>query len=369
MFFSGDAKTLLVAGARVAGYDTTTGKELFAWRPEPIAGPLQVMSVAVGKGAVQYEQITWRAAAVSPDAGIVACILTGSGLYYQPTKDRIVLYEGQTGKVIRRWGDSGMASRLGEHLAFSPDGRLLASSDDADTHVWEVATGTKLHTFHGHRGGIRALGYSANGRRLATSSIDTTVLLWDLALPPGKNGTPLAGKPEGKQPAEWWDALKGEDAFRGYGAVWRFVDCPEEAVAFLRRQVKPATETQVRAIEESIANLDNASFTVRDKATQALRDLGGIAATALQRAHQKNISLEVRRRIEQLFNDMRDRPTTGESLRLGRALAALEYAGTQDARRLLQELADGAEGAWLTHEARAALLRMSRLPVLTRSPK
>jgi RNA polymerase sigma factor (sigma-70 family) len=362
VFFSVDAKTLLIAGARVAGYDTASGKELFVWRPEPVAGPLQVMSVPVGKAAVQYEQITWRALAVSQDAGIVACILTGSGLYYEPTKDRIVLYEGHTGKVIRRWGDSGMASRLGEFLAFSPDGRLLATSDNEVTHVWEVATGTKLHTFRGHRGGIRALGFSANARRLATSSIDTTVVLWDLVVPP-------AGEPGEKQFAAWWEALKGGDAHRGYGAVWRFVDSSDAAVGFLRERVKPATDAQVRTIGQHIADLDNASFAVRDKASQSLKELGAVAAVALHRAHEKNPSLEVRRRIDQLMQDMRDRPATGEALRLGRALAALEYAGTPDARRLLSELADGADGAWLTQQARAAFLRVSSLPVVTPQSK
>jgi RNA polymerase sigma factor (sigma-70 family) len=365
MFFSAEGKTLLVAGARVVGYGTASGKELFAWRPEPVAGPSQVMSVAVGKGAVQYEQITWRALAVSPDAGIVACILTGSGFYNESTKDRIVLYEGQTGKVIRRWGDSGMASRLGEFMAFSPDGRLLATSDNEVTHVWEVATGTKLHTFRGHLGGIRALSFSANGRRLATSSIDTTVVLWDLTLPPGKGVTASAGKPAEQQFADWWDALKSEDALRGYGAVWRFVDSSDAAVGFLRGRVKPATDTLVRAMEQHIAELDNASFAVRDKASQSLKKLGAVAAVALQRAHEKNPSLEVRRRIEQLLQDMRERPATGEALRLGRVLAALEYAGTPDARRLLRELADGADGAWLTQESRAALRRLSHIPVST----
>jgi hypothetical protein len=50
-------------------------------------------------------------------------------------------------------------------------------------------------------------------------------------------------------------------------------------------------------------------------------------------------------------------PPSGEPLRTLRALAALDHADTPDARRLLDELAGGAPGAWLTQETKAVTVR------------
>jgi hypothetical protein len=47
-------------------------------------------------------------------------------------------------------------------------------------------------------------------------------------------------------------------------------------------------------------------------------------------------------------------------LRLGRALAALEQVDSPQTRDILQRLAGGAEGAWLTQEAHGSLKRLGR---------
>jgi hypothetical protein len=48
----------------------------------------------------------------------------------------------------------------------------------------------------------------------------------------------------------------------------------------------------------------------------------------------------------------------GEPLRTLRAVAVLERAGTPESRRLLETLAEGVPGAWLTREAKAACDRL-----------
>jgi RNA polymerase sigma factor (sigma-70 family) len=183
LFFAADGQTLSVAGPRTVGIDVGRGKELFSWRLEPpMAGPGQhiTKTSADGRPADETDRLAWRTLAVSPDGAQVACILSGDHLGDGRVEDRILLCEARTGRVLRRWSDSGKPSRFGEQITFSPDSRLLASSDGDAVHVWEVATGKEVRTLQGHRGEIRFLAFGAKAERLATASTDSTVLIWDL---------------------------------------------------------------------------------------------------------------------------------------------------------------------------------------------
>jgi hypothetical protein len=292
---------------------------------------------------------------------MAAGILDGGGFGAEPVSDRIMLCEAQTGRVLRRWNDSGKPSRWWEHLSFSPDSRLLASSDGDVIHLWEVATGKEIRTFRGHRGEVNSLAFSANGRRLISASTDSTALLWDLTLA-SRPAESNAKRPGAEEVAAWWEDLTSPDAARAYAAVWRLADVPEVSVPFLRRHLKPVTDAEVKQIGQHITDLDSEAFAVREKAFQSLQRLGPAAASALRQALEHKPSLEVRRRIEQLLEGLSTGPVPAETQRTLRALAVLEHAGTPEARRLLQALADGAPEAWLTQEARYPVKRLARRP-------
>ncbi|NEQ21583.1 MAG: hypothetical protein F6K28_20675, partial [Microcoleus sp. SIO2G3] len=68
-------------------------------------------------------------------------------------------------------------------IAFSPDGQLLAVSGSSESTVklWEVNTGQCVRILPGHTDWVSSVVFSQDGQRLASSGDDSTVRLWEVS--------------------------------------------------------------------------------------------------------------------------------------------------------------------------------------------
>src|SRR5262249_28061595 len=156
-----------------------------------------------------------------------------------------------------------------------------------------------------------------------------------------------------------WKDFAG-DAAAGYAALGRLVASPGRAVAFLGKQLESMPPVDTGRIERLIADLDDGRFSVREQATRELEALAAPRPPALRKALVGNPLLGTRRGPGALLDRVDGASPGAETVRQIRAVEALESIASQEARRLLDQLAAGPPETRLTQEARAAAGRLAR---------
>ncbi|HEV3204810.1 MAG TPA: hypothetical protein VGY77_10520, partial [Gemmataceae bacterium] len=254
-----------------------------------------------------------------------------------------------------------------EFLALAPDNRTLVTADTAYLRLWDLATGKELHRLafpkefavRSNVKFLQGLYLSPDGHRATTALADGTLLVWDLTLPSRREGL-VVKPPDSKELEGLWNELADQNASKGFAAIWKLTDMPEQAVVLFRKKLKPVVAEDFKNAAQLIRELDSDIFTVREAASEDLKKMGRALAPELREALATKPSLDVRRRLETILAAISNSVPTPEVFRHLRAIQVLEQISSREAREVLESLAKGIPEALETQEAKASLGRLGK---------
>jgi WD40 repeat protein len=135
------------------------------------------------------------------------------------SRGTVVVWDAQTGREIHAFPERRTRDLL--HVVLSPDGRRVASASDLEVKVRDAQTGQEVLTLKENTKRVSALAFSPDGCRLASASEDRTVKVWDaltgqVALSLQGGGDCVSFSPDGRrlvsagqETVKEWDAPDG----------------------------------------------------------------------------------------------------------------------------------------------------------------
>jgi WD40 repeat protein len=272
------------------------------------------------------------------------------------TSEGLVLWTTNPQQTKKKWEWN---VRFANWIQFSPDSRyFVASHDDIKVSIYETASRNHLFDLDGHRASTKTLAFSPDNRFVLTGSADSRLMLWDLR----SFGEAEQEEITDKDLTEWWKDLQNENPPIALKAVSRMVQSSTKSMAYLKTHLKPIESLSDEKVNQLICKLDHANFAVRKKAFQELDENSEFVEERLQKELKATPSFEVQNAITRLLENLKKSRSypNGNALRQIRAVQALEYIGTEEAKSYLGSLSKGAPKAMLTQEAQEAFERMER---------
>lgn len=311
--------------------------------------------------------------------------------------DVLVVWDLSSRREIRRLSESGAVVTA---AAVSPDGKSIASGHaDGAVRIWQLDSGIIEHQFDGLPGPVRSLTFAADGKSLAVGSW-LTVRLWELstlqerlrlnglpgeatslAIAPDKESIGIGFSstqalrcsliPDGIDQAAWsseraeieWKALASLDGAAAYRALTYFILHKDKSTPFLSPRQRPVPGLEPdrqRQWLAAIKNLGDPSFEVREKAARELKTAPDSVEALLRESLTGRSPGEVQFRLKTITQSRLTPEKQSERRRGARICEILESLGSPAALAVLREYSEGARGAWLTEDARAAVERLDR---------
>jgi WD40 repeat protein len=255
-------------------------------------------------------------------------------------------------------------------LAFSPDASALAVAGTLGIAFWDVPSGKRILEGWGPRKPVISLGFSPDGRRLATGMRDGTVLLWDL--PRERPSRPWLLPPDLDDLEGPWNDLSSRDAGRAHRALWILAQGAERSVELLKSRLSPLPPPPdaAAALQRAIGDLDKDDASARDAATKLLQRSGAEAEGPLRAVLRGSPSPELRARVESLIAPL-EQPAVlphDDLLRRLRAIEALESIGSKSARELLGTLSTESLSKRERAAIKESLARLEKRPAVASAP-
>jgi WD40 repeat protein len=311
-----------------------------------------------GISVVDLVEPTWRRdfGKVVAESAFHDIAFSPDGNYLASTGLALKVWDIETGTIHREFAGASAAQR---HVAYSPDGKALATDDAHSITLWEVATGKKrgkLGAGYTASGNVNALAFSPDGKFITAGYDDGTALVWDVHYQ--KSFAELTAKTM----ESMWKTLAEPEAAEAFQCICRFRASPEKSIAFLDKELQQLIKADVAHIDALIRQLDDDRFAIREKATKELIRIGSLARPAVERASQstsQEVSMRAKRILEAIDKGV---PAVSfpDDLRSSRALEILEAIGDDAAKKLLRSIRDSQLDTPLTKEAKAALGRLEK---------
>jgi eukaryotic-like serine/threonine-protein kinase len=194
---------------------------------------VRLWDLETGKELRRFEghQSGVSSVAVAPDGRLGL-----SGSYDRTAR----LWDLETGKEVHWFDRHGGSVAC---VAFSPDGRLAATGGggeyrdgiflkgpDNSVRLWDVGTGREVRRFEGHTHWVHSLAFSPDGRLVASCGLDPAIRIWDPATGAERQRIPaehafwsVSFSPDGRlllssgDIIQLWDLEAGWDTMMRYG--------------------------------------------------------------------------------------------------------------------------------------------------------